>query len=215
MPRYATVLFDLDGTLLDSIGLIVESFHHTTERHGLPRQTDAHWLAGIGTPLAAAFAPFAAGPAERDALIATYRSYNLARHDARVRAYPGVVAAVRAVAARGAALAVVTSKNRATARRGLELVGLGDTFEIVVGGDDVTRPKPHREPVDRALELLGRAADGSVLVGDSVHDVACAHAAGVASAAVTWGPFSPAQLLPSRPHHLLHAPEELVALVAG
>lgn len=210
--RYRTFLFDLDGTLLDSIALIIESFHHTMAAHGLPLVPDAHWRAGIGTPLVRALAPFAADEGARDALVATYRRYNLAHHDTRVRAYPGVVAAVRALAARGCALAVVTSKNRASALRGLELMGLAAELGALVALDDVTHGKPHREPVDRALALLGRDTRDCVLVGDSVHDVACAHAAGVAAAAVTWGAFSHAELAPSAPHHVVTTVEELLAL---
>src|SRR4051812_46257994 len=89
LPPYSTVLFDLDGTLIDSIGLIVDSFHHTTDAFGLPRQRDSVWLAGIGTPLRGVLAPWARDEAMLDALLATYRAHNTEHHDERVRAYPG------------------------------------------------------------------------------------------------------------------------------
>ncbi len=80
MPRYAAVLFDLDGTLIDSIGLIVDSFHHTLAAVGLPRRSDEDWIRGIGTPLRGQLAPFARDEADLDALVATYREYNMAHH---------------------------------------------------------------------------------------------------------------------------------------
>lgn len=212
---FDTVLFDLDGTLLDSIGLIVDSFHHTMQAHGLPPQPDEHWRRGIGTPLAKALAPWARDDAERDALVATYRAYNLAHHDARVRAYPGVVEAVRTLAGAGVALAVVTSKNQASARRGLGVIGVADAFPVVMGADDVERHKPHREPVDRALERLGRPSTACMFVGDSLHDVGSAHAAGVVAAAVTWGAFGRDDLAAGAPHHVVDTPAELVALALG
>src|SRR5689334_20815686 len=155
MDHYQAVLFDLDGTLIDSIGLIVESFHHTMAAFELPAQPDHVWLAGIGTPLRGCLAPYARDEAMLDALLDTYRAYNIDNHDARVRAYPGARESVHALAAAGIRLAVVTSKNRTGTQRGLRAAGLSSVLEVLVCADDVTNHKPHREPVDRAMALLG------------------------------------------------------------
>ena len=215
MPRFPAVLFDLDGTLIDSIGLIVDSFHHTLAAHGLPRQTDATWLRTIGTPLRAAFAPFAAGEAAQDEMVRVYREYNLANHDARVRAYPGVVDCVRALHAAGVALAVVTSKNRAGTLRGLRVAGLEAELSALVCLDDVTHAKPHREPCDRALALLGARAEDALFVGDSVHDMHAGRAAEVSTGAALWGPFDRQHLAPSAPTHWLESPGAVLDLVLG
>src|SRR6185312_15940416 len=124
---------------------------------GLPRQRDEVWLAGIGTLLRSALAPWARDEAMLDALVATYRAYNIEHHDARVRAYPGAREAVLELAAAGVQLAVVTSKNRQGTQRGLRVAGLAGVIEVLVCTEDVTRHKPHREPVDCALSRL--AAD--------------------------------------------------------
>src|SRR4051794_31351190 len=124
MPRYGAVLFDLDGTLIDSIGLIVESFHHTFTTFDLPAQSDALWLGGIGTPLRGVLAPWARDEAMLDAMLAVYREHNVSNHDARVRAYAGIPAVVRALVEAGTRLAVVTSKNRPGTQRGLRAAGL-------------------------------------------------------------------------------------------
>jgi len=215
MRRYTTVLFDLDGTLIDSIGLILRSFHHTFAAHGLPPQTDAVHLAGVGTPLREQFVPWAADEAALEAMIATYRAHNIAHHDAEVRAYPGVVAAVRALAAGGVRLGVVTSKNRVGTRRGLVAAGLEDAIEVRVCADDVTRPKPHREPVDRAVALLGAEPEATLFVGDSVHDMHAGRSAGVGTGAALWGPFAREDLAPSAPAHWLAEPRDVVRLVLG
>lgn len=208
-----TLLFDLDGTLLDSVRLILDSYHHTTEVHGLPRRSDAEWLAGLGTPLRVQFAPYADTPERMAELIATYREYNLGHHDARVSAYPGVPEAIRAVRTRGVRLGLVTSKNRSGAERGLRVIGLDGHFEVIVGADDVENPKPHPEPVLRALDQMGVSAAEAIYIGDSTHDMESGRAAGVRTAAVLWGPFRREQLVHTTPDFWLERPGELVGLV--
>lgn len=213
MPSYSTVLFDLDGTLIDSVRLILDSYHHTLETHGLPARTDDHWLAGIGTPLWAQFAEWAQDQSTMDALIATYREYNLAHHDTRVAAYPGVVDAVLALHGAGLRIGLVTSKNRSGALRGLKLAGLEDVMTVIVGADEVQKHKPDPEPVLRALDLLGASAERTIYVGDSVHDMASGRAAGTATGAVLWGPFRREALEPLAPDRWFHQPAELLGLL--
>lgn len=213
MPRYRTVLFDLDGTLIDSIQLILNSFHHTFATFGLPARTDHEWLQGIGTPLTVQFAQWARDAATMDAMIATYRSYNLEHHDALVRAYPGVMPTVEALRAAGIQIGIVTSKLRQTAWRALRVAGLEGAIEAIVGADDVVNPKPHREPVDRAMALLGASAETTIFVGDSVHDMRSGEAAAVPTGAALWGPFGRADFEGTQPTHWLETPEQLVQLI--
>lgn len=208
-----TVLFDLDGTLIDSIELIHRSYEHTLRTHLGRGMERAEWLAGLGRPLAWQFAQCVRDPSEVDAMIATYRAWNLAHHDELVRPYPGVTEAVRALHARGVALAIVTSKANASARRGLAHCGLDGVFDVVIGVDDVTEHKPHPRPVLAALERLGREAATAVMVGDSPHDLASGRAAGTKTAAVAWGPFEHAELRAAGPDHWVPEPEGLRALV--
>ncbi|MFZ5624112.1 MAG: HAD-IA family hydrolase [Gemmatimonadota bacterium] len=212
MPSYPHLLFDLDGTLIDSVGLILDSYRHTAAVHGLPQRDEAEWLRGLGTPLRSQFAPYAETPEHMEALIATYREYNLANHDARVTPYPGIVDVVRTLHGRGARLGIVTSKNRQGTLRGLRLVGLDDVFEVLVCADDVVNPKPHPEPVEKAVALLGAALEHTVFIGDSPHDMHSGKRAGVRTAAVLWGPFGREDLEPCAPDHFVQAPEELLAL---
>lgn len=208
-----TFLFDLDGTLINSVRLILDSYHYTTRKHALPQHTDAEWLAGLGTPLRVQFAPYADTPERMAELIASYREYNLANHDQQVTPYPGVVDAMRALHARSVRLGLVTSKNRSGAERGLRVAGLDGIFEVIVGSDDVVNPKPAAEPVLKALTLLGVGAAGAVYIGDSVHDMESGRAAGVKTAAVLWGPFGREELSRTRPDWWLERPGELVGLL--
>ena len=209
------MLFDLDGTLIDSVRLILDSYHHTLEVHGLPARSDAHWLAGLGTPLRVQFREWSDDPEQLNAMVLTYREYNFRHHDHRVTPYPGVVEMMRLLRAHGVRTGLVTSKNREGAWRGLRVTGLDDTVDIVVGADDVRDPKPHPEPVHAALAALRALPGEAVFVGDSVHDMASGRAAGVATAAVLWGPFTRADLEGTTPDHWLERPADLIPLVVG
>ena len=208
----STFLFDLDGTLIDSIELILRSYRHTMRLHRGHEPSDDVWMRGLGTPLWVQFRHFTEDPAEIEAMVATYRAYNLAHHDELVRPYAGVVEAVLALRDRGKTLGLVTSKMRSGALRGLRVAGLEDAFQVIVGADEVTHPKPHPEPVLKALERLGAPASGAVFVGDSRHDIECGRAAGVKTAAVLWGPFDRSHLEDLEPDYWLERPEDLTLL---
>jgi pyrophosphatase PpaX len=213
MTPVQTVLFDLDGTLIDSVRLILDSYHHTLAAHGLPPRSDEHWLSGVGTPLTVQLADWGHDPATLNAMIATYREYNLANHDRMVTVYPGVVAAIEAIRAAGLRTGLVTSKNRQGALRGLTLVKLERMMDVLVCADEVTNPKPHPEPVEKAMALLGADPRTTVYVGDSIHDMVSGRAAGVRTAAALWGPFGRSHLEDAAPDYWLETPAELLALI--
>lgn len=212
--RFSTFLFDLDGTLIDSIELILTSYQHTLQRHRGHVPPVEIWLAGLGTPLRAQFRRFSDDAAEIEAMVATYQAHNLAHHDALVRDYPGVRDMVRTLRARGVRLGVVTSKRRPGTILGLKKGGFDGLFDVLVTADDVERHKPNPEPVERALEQLEAAPAETVFVGDSPHDMAAGKGAGVATAAVLWGPFPRSTLEQHHPDFWIGDPDELTALAA-
>ena len=213
MAAIQTVLFDLDGTLIDSIRLILDSYHHTLAAHGIPPRTDEDWLRGVGTPLNVQFAEWRDDRGKLEAMVATYREYNLAHHDRMVTVYPGVVAAVGSIRAAGRHTGLVTSKNRQGALRGLTLVRLEAMMDVLVCADEVTNPKPHPEPVEKAVALLGADPGTTVYVGDSIHDMVSGRAAGVRTAAALWGPFGREHLELATPDYWLETPADLLALL--
>lgn len=209
----ATVLFDLDGTLIDTIELILSSARHAFEGWPRPAPTDEQWMRGIGTPLVAQLREYAADDAEVALLLDRYRSYQLEHHDRLTRAYDGVHAVIERLKQRGHPLGVVTSKANAIARRSLAFVGLEHHFGAIVGFDDTDRHKPHPEPVRAALRLLGTDAGNAVFVGDSPYDVVSGNAAGVTTIAALWGPFDRNTLAAARPHYLIACMPELPDLL--
>jgi pyrophosphatase PpaX len=209
---FSTLLFDLDGTLIDSIDLILRSYRHTMRIHRHEEPSDDVWMEGLGTPLWVQFRRWTSDEAELRAMVDTYRDYNLAHHDELVRPYDGVVEQVLRLDAAGKALGLVTSKMRGGALKGLRLAGLETAFDVVVGADEVTNPKPHAEPVLLALERLGRQPAEAVFIGDSRHDIECGRAAGVKTAAVLWGPFDRDHLEDLDPDYWLERPSDLTTL---
>ncbi len=207
------VLFDLDGTLIDSIDLIVNSAVHAFEKCGQAAPTREEWVADLGLPLRAMFGRFITDDALMAELVAGYREYQLANHDRLVRPYDEVEATLRTLHERGFALAVVTSKAEPLAHRGLAHVGLEGFFDVVVGLESCTRHKPDPEPVRTALDRLGLSREAAAFVGDSPHDMNAGRAAGVTTIAALWGPFSRAQLAASEPDYYIERMSELLGIV--
>jgi pyrophosphatase PpaX len=212
--RPVAVLFDLDGTLIDSIELILASMRHAFEKCGGDAPSDAEWLTGVGTPLRAMFECYASDDAETERLIEAYREHQLIHHDRLIRCYDEIVDMLSGLASAGHPMAVVTSKSEVLARRGLEHAGIYDFFQTIVGLDSSARHKPHPEPVLTALHRLGYAPSESVFVGDSVHDIEAGNAAGVLSVAALWGPFTREQLAKACPARFLDRPSALSQLLA-
>jgi pyrophosphatase PpaX len=207
------VLFDLDGTLIDSIELILRSAQFAFTRCGLDCPTDTQWLEGVGRPLPVMFAHFA--PGREPDLIAAYREFQMANHDELVTVYPGVREMLEALASAGHRMGIVTSKASPLALRGLKHTRIDGYFEAVIGMDLCKRHKPDPEPVMIALERLASVPTGAWFVGDSVHDMESGNAAGVATVGALWGPFTENDLAPSRPRFLAVTPGDVVNVVAG
>lgn len=212
-PLPAPVLFDLDGTLIDSIDLILKSAQFAFGKCGIDCPTDKEWLTGVGRPLPVMFGVFA--PGREPQLIEAYREFQMANHDDLVRVYDGVPEMLEALAARGHPMAIVTSKTNALALRGLAHTGIDRHFQTVVGMDACKRHKPDPEPVLIALDRLSRGPEQAWFVGDSIHDMESGNAAGVATVGALWGPFSVDDLAPSQPRHVAGRPADVVSLVIG
>lgn len=216
--RPIAVLFDLDGTLVDTIQLLLESVRHAFRERaaaGGVVPTEADWVAGIGTPLVTQLRPYVSGDEELAGLVAGYRAYQGEHHDRMTRCYDRAVEVVASLKRRGHPTAIVTSKADEIARRTLAHVGLLGAMDVIVGADSTTRHKPHPEPVLLALERLGRTPAEAIFIGDSPHDISAGNAAGVVTVAALWGPFDRATLDAARPAHVIADISELPALVAA
>jgi pyrophosphatase PpaX len=203
------LLFDLDGTQIDSIELILSSARSAFEGFQGRAPTDDEWRALIGRPLTDSFREFVPHEPEIERLVARYREHQLLHHDRLVRAYDGVVTVIEQFAREGYPMALVTSKADWLARRALVHVGLDEAIPVVVGCDSTSRHKPHPEPVHHALGLLRAEANGAIFVGDSPHDVEAGQGAGVYTIGVTWGAFSVEEMTRSGADLVIHDIQQL------
>jgi pyrophosphatase PpaX len=213
MTRLA-LLFDLDGTLIDSIGLLLDCMDSAFAGRS-KRPTRAEWTAGIGTPLRTQLAEWADSPEDINSLVEGYRTYQDAHLERLTSLFPDVAETLAWATAQGHATALVTSKGRVMTDRSLRHVGLHDAFDAIVTYEETTRHKPMPDPVWLALERLGLPADRALFVGDSPHDMGAGRAAQVRTAAALWGPFSRAELADANPTYWLERMGELPAVLSA
>ena len=184
------ILYDNDGTLVDTHDLILASMRHATGVVLGAEFSEEELLAGVGTPLAAQMLAFAQGDAEVcDELLRVYRTHNHALHDEAVRLFPGVREGLRDLHGAGLRMGVVTAKLHPLAQRGLEIVGAWDYLDCLVGPDDCAKAKPDPEPIVMAAGLLGCAPQECIYLGDSPFDMQAGIAAGCVTVAALWGMF--------------------------
>jgi pyrophosphatase PpaX len=208
------LLFDLDGTLVDTIELIMQSMEFAFADFDGPRPSRELWLEGLGIPLRTQLAAHARTAEQLEWMIARYRLFQGEHHDRMTLLYPGVAEVLAALRADGHPMAIVTSKFHAGAVKALTHVACIEHFGAIIGGDSAEFAKPRPEPVLLALEKLGRAPDNAIMIGDSPHDIRAGNAAGVETAAVLWGPFTREQLVPAEPTYWLGSIGELPLLLA-
>lgn len=185
--RYGLIVFDWDGTLIDSAETIVECIRQAARDLGLrvPEPARARHVIGLGLhdSLRLAVPDL---PAERTMeFVECYRREFLARED-DMRLFPGVVALLEALRARGHRLAVATGKSRRGLERALDATGLRKFFVASRCADEST-PKPHPAMLRELMQALATAPEGSLMVGDTSHDLQMASAAGVDAVAVCYG----------------------------
>lgn len=213
--RFEAVLFDLDGTLIDSTELILSSYRHTMRTHLGRQLPDEDWLSTMGRPLRVQLRDFARNEADVQAMIDTYSAHNDEHHDAAIAAFPGVSRLLRALIDAGYPVGIATSKRREFALRGLRVCGLPvEWFGAIVTADDVERYKPDPEPLLVALESMGCESPAAAMyVGDSPFDMAAGRSAGMVTVAVKWGPHDEATLARHSPDFTLGEPGDLLTIV--
>ncbi|MEU3646216.1 HAD family hydrolase [Lentzea sp. NPDC034063] len=211
-------IFDLDGTLVDSPRGIVTTFAAVFAQLDLPTADSATIRATIGLPLPSAFAKVLGVPEDEPVVTtcvevyqATFRKIVLPMATQLV--FPGVYDGLQALREDGFRLAVATSKFIVNAEALLTAAGLREEFSVVVGADQVSKPKPDPESGLLVLRRLGVAPANAVMVGDTTHDIHMAHGAGMSSVAVSYGVHSVDQLLSANPTWLVDSFAGVVAAV--
>jgi pyrophosphatase PpaX len=210
--RFPVVLFDLDGTVVDSGAIILASMRHAT-REVLGREYgDDELMQAVGGPgLESQMAALA--PEHVDELVRVYREHNEPLHD-ELEAFVGIEEVLVRLREEGRRLGVVTAKRRATVELAFRRVPVGHLFDTVVGGDETDRHKPDPAPLLLAAERLGVPPEDCAYVGDSPFDVRAAKAARMHAVAVTWGGIHARPLLEAEePDAVVDVAGELLARV--
>ncbi|CAG9620698.1 pyrophosphatase PpaX [Sutcliffiella rhizosphaerae] len=206
-----TVLFDLDGTLIDTNDLIIESFLHTLNYYYPDKYQRNDVLPFLGPPLYETFVKM--DEANVEEMVTYYRNFNMAKHDELVKEFEGVYETVKLLHEKGLKLGIVTTKMRQTVVMGLKLTGLDQFFEIVVCLDDVTNAKPDPEPIHLALQQLDSRPEEAIMVGDNYHDILAGKNAGTKTAAVSWTIKGVEYLQTFEPDYMLRHMEDLLPIV--
>ena len=211
--RFRVVLFDLDGTLIDSGPIILASMQHAT-RTVLGREIAYEELAATVGGQGLVSQMRALDPDRVDELVEVYKEHNDPLHET-LEAFDDFLDVLPRLRADGRRLGIVTAKRHRTV--GLALArfpALAAAFDVVVGFEDTERHKPDAEPVLLAMERLGGSRDETVYIGDSPFDIGAAKAAGVFSVAVGWGGIHPDErLLDEEPDAFVRTPQELLGVL--
>lgn len=211
--RWKTIFFDLDGTLANTIPLIVASYQHAFREVLGEDVEDSRARAWIGRPLLGAL--LEESPEHGHDLDRTYREWNLANTERLIERYAGVPEMLTTLTEAGAQVHVVTSKRRDTARLALRGVEIDHLIDVAAGLEDTTRHKPDPEPLLHAARNLGVDPSEAVYVGDATVDILAARAAGMAAVAVTWGAGERAALEATDPDLVVDRVGDLTAYLMG
>ncbi len=209
------VLFDFDGTIVDTTELIHQSMRRATGEILGRTPSREVLLANVGQPLPRQMELL--DPARAEELLASYRLHNEELHEDLIEAFPNVETSLARLRDAGLRLAVVTSKHRFSLEMALEsFPALRDAVDAFVTMEDTTEYKPHPAPLLKGIELLGDVPpDRAAYVGDSPFDVAAAHAAGMLSVAVSWGVFTEEDLREAEPDRLFKDLDSAVEFLLG
>ncbi|WP_175640336.1 pyrophosphatase PpaX [Metabacillus schmidteae] len=206
-----TLLFDLDGTLINTNELIIESFLHTLHSYYPDQYKREDVLPFIGPTLYDTFTSI--NPEKTEEMVKVYRKFNHEQHDVLVTEYETVFETIKTLKEHGFKLGIVTTKIRDTVNMGLKLTKLDQFFDVVVTLDDVENAKPHPEPVLKALAQLDSKPEEAIMVGDNHHDVEAGKNAGTQTAGVSWSIKGREYISSYNPNYLLERMSDLLPIV--
>lgn len=216
MGKIDTVLFDFDGTVMDTNNVILMSWQHTFRTLENREETLENLVKTFGEPLEATMKKFFPDvPVEESVNI--YRSFHHDNFSKLIKLFPGMEELISEVKHRGYKTGLVTSRLLRTTMEGLEKYHIKDCFDVIVTAEDTTKHKPDPQPIYVALEKLGSAAENSIMLGDTLFDLMCAANAGVKSALVGWSlalkDKTAEELGEAAPDYFISKPEELLEII--
>lgn len=209
--RINTILFDLDGTLIDTNELIIQSFLYTLNKYYPGQYTREDILPFIGPPLIDSF--LSVNPKNAEEMVKVYREFNHDNHDVYTKTFDGVYETVKALHDHGFKLGIVSTKLCSTVKKGLKFAKLDPFFEVIVALDHVKKAKPDPEPIFNALSQLHASPKEAIMVGDNYHDILGGKNAGTKTAAVAWSLKGEDFLAKYEPDYMLKHMSDLLSIV--
>jgi len=206
-----TVLFDLDGTLLDTNHLVVESFQHVYRNINKEEKPVQEIKSFFGEPIKMTLEREFDVPFEESVKI--YREYHYKVFDELIDIFPGMKELIIELDQKNYKLGVVTSRLRNTTIKGLEKYGLTEYFKCIITASDSTKHKPDPEPIEMALKELGSKPEEALMIGDSIFDIKCAKNSGVKSAIVDWAEASKEVLLAENPDFEIKKASDVIEIL--
>ncbi|MGV3026255.1 pyrophosphatase PpaX [Clostridium thermobutyricum] len=207
------VLFDLDGTLLDTNELVYRSFNYIFNEK-LNLNFDKNKIGeNYGRPLEESFSKITENKEEIESLIKEYRKYNLEIHDDLCRPFIGTEILLNFLKDNGIKIGIVTSKKEDVAKRGLEISNLMKYIDIFVSPEHTKKHKPDGEPVIYALKKLGVKREDAIMVGDSPYDLLSGKNAGVKTCGVNYTMIDINELKKVNPDYFIDNPTDLIKII--
>ncbi|OLS37885.1 pyrophosphatase PpaX [Bacillus sp. MRMR6] len=206
-----TILFDLDGTLIDTNELIISTYLHTLDKYFPGQYGREDVLPFLGPTLHEVFGNM--DPEKVEEMVVEYRTFNLANHDALVKEFAGVIETVEILKKKGYKLAIVTTKREDVALKGMRLMKLDPFFDVVVAYDHVKKVKPDPEPIMLALEQLNAKPEEAMMVGDNFHDILAGKNAGTKTVGVAWSIKGREYIAKYEPDYILETMPDLLKVL--
>jgi len=205
------VLFDLDGTIINTNNLIIQSFKYTFKKHlNLDVETNTI-VSFFGEPLGKSMEKY--DKENADKMVSIYREYNLKVHDDLIESFEGIEETLIELKKSGLKLAIVTSKRRVSAERGLNVFNLKDYFDLIITPEDTEIHKPNGEPALKACELLDISPDNALMVGDSHNDILCGKNAGTKTCLVKYSILPLEELIAYNPDYAVENLYDIIEII--
>lgn len=216
MTKINTVLFDFDGTIMDTNNVIMQSWQHAFRTVEGKERPEEEILATFGEPLHITMEKVLPQiPVEKGVEI--YRSYHYDNFTDLIEVFPGILDLMEKLKKRGYKTGIVTSRLWHTTQIGLQKYDMEQYFDVVITADDTDKHKPDPEPVNIALERLGSKPEEAIMIGDSMFDILCAKNAGVKAALVSWALAVSEEDMngENAPDYILQKAEDLFEILEG
>jgi pyrophosphatase PpaX len=209
--KITTILFDLDGTLIDTNELIITTYLHTLEKYYPSKYQREDVRPFLGPTLHEAFGSI--NPDLVEEMVLEYRAFNIANHDELVTEFAGVFETMQSLKDKGFKLGIVTTKRHDVTLKGLRLMDLERFFEVVVTYDHVSKTKPDPEPIFKALEQLDSTPEETMMVGDNYHDILAGKNAGTVTAGCAWSIKGRDYIAKYEPDYILENMADLLTIL--